>query len=336
MLGAESGPARGDRAVDPRHVGGHDVGVALDDDDPVPLGDRLLRQVEAVQQLALLVDRGLGRVEVLRRVLVVVQAPGPEAHGGPRDVADRPHEAPAEAVVDAARPLGGQPRGLDLLVRVAPRAQVPDQGVPAAGGVAHAEVGAHRLGEPAPGQELAALRGLGGGELGLVELLRDPVGVDEAPAPARLLGAHAGAPLLVVEGDPRLRGQRLDGLGEGQVVDLLDETDDVAALPAPEAVEHPHGGAHVEGGRPLVVEGAQALERADPGGLERDVVADDVLDPGSVAHCFDVVFAYEPGHGDDSTVRARRARAGPAGPPLTAGWRASRSGARATRRRTRR
>src|ERR671925_423461 len=42
--------------------------------------------------------------------------------------------------------------------------------------------------------------------------------------------------LLVPQGDPGLPGQPLDGLGEGQVLDLHDEGDGVAALLAAEAV----------------------------------------------------------------------------------------------------
>ncbi len=116
---------------------------------------------------------------------------------------------------------------------------------------------AHRLGEAALGEERAALMRLGGGELALVELFGDAVGVQEALALARLFGAHARPALLVVKGDPGLRRQHLDCLGEGQVVDLLHEGDDVAALTASEAVEHAQVGAHVEGGGAFVVEGPE-------------------------------------------------------------------------------
>src|SRR3546814_14018148 len=59
-----------------------------------------------------------------------------------------------------------------------------------------------------------------------------------------------------------LVGQALDGLGEGDAVDLHQEGQDVAALLAPEAVEVAARRGHVEGRRLLVVEGAQALHRA--------------------------------------------------------------------------
>ena len=58
-----------------RPGGGHDVGVALDDHRAVLPGDLALGQVDAVEQLALLVDRRLGRVEVLGLDRVVVEQP---------------------------------------------------------------------------------------------------------------------------------------------------------------------------------------------------------------------------------------------------------------------
>ena len=44
--------------------------------------------------------------------------------------------------------------------------------------------------------------------------------------------------------------------------------DDIPALPTAEAVPQAQLGADMEGGGALVVEGAQALEGTDPGGLE--------------------------------------------------------------------
>ena len=70
VLTAEGRAARGDRGLDAGEVAGHDVGVALDDDRAAGLGDLALGDVEAVEDLALLVDRGLGGVEVLGAVVV--------------------------------------------------------------------------------------------------------------------------------------------------------------------------------------------------------------------------------------------------------------------------
>ena len=74
VVAAERRAAGGDRGVDAGQVAGHHVGVALDDDRALLLGDLALGQVEAVEHLALLVDRRLGGVEVLRAVVVGVAA----------------------------------------------------------------------------------------------------------------------------------------------------------------------------------------------------------------------------------------------------------------------
>ena len=58
MLRPEGGATRGHGVRYPRDVRGHDVRVALDDDDLVLRRDRLLRQIQAVQELRLLIDRG--------------------------------------------------------------------------------------------------------------------------------------------------------------------------------------------------------------------------------------------------------------------------------------
>ena len=82
-----------------------------------------------------------------------------------------------------------------------------------------------------------------------------------------------------------------------QVVDLLHEGQDVAALAAAEAVPHAAARGDVEAGRPLVVERAQPLERPATGRLQGDVLADDLVDPGALAHEGDVLVADPAGHG---------------------------------------
>ena len=332
VLGSERRPTRGHGVRHARNVGRHDVGVPLDDHHPVVGGDRLLGQVEAVQELRLLVDGGLRGVEVLRGVLLrLVQPSRPEADGRARDVADRPHQAPAEAIVDAPGALRGQARDLDFLVREALGTQVAGQGIPGGRGVANPKVRAHRLAESPVREELASRVRLGAGQLSLIELLGHAVGVQQALALARLLGAHPRPALLVVEGDAGFGREHLHGLREGKVVDLLHEGNDVPALPAPEAVEHAQVGTHVEGGGPLVVEGAQALEGADSRGFERYVFADDLVDLERVTYRFNVVLANQTRHVLQSTEARNRARRNP-----KAGRRASRTSGRARTRLTRR
>ena len=127
--------------VDAGQVRGHHVGVALDDHGLLVLRDVLAREVDAVEHLALLVERRLRGVEVLRALVVVVELAGAEADDVAGGVADRPDQAAAEPVVDAALPAARDEAALDeLVVGEALAAQVGEQRVPALGGVADAEV----------------------------------------------------------------------------------------------------------------------------------------------------------------------------------------------------
>ena len=94
--------------------------------------------------------------------------------------------------------------------------------------------------EAALAQEVAPGAGLGPAGVEQqrgVELLGHPVRLDQPRALAERHAALAGAAaLLVVQLQAELGREALDGLGEGEVLDLLHERDDVAALAAAEAV----------------------------------------------------------------------------------------------------
>ncbi len=104
------------------------------------------------------------------------------------------------------------------------------------------------------------------------------------------LGGRAG----VADRVPDPVGQQLDGLDEAHVLDLLEEGVHVAAFAAAEAVEVAVVGPHVKRRRLLVVERAQALHRVGPGAPQLDVVADDVLDAGTIADGGDIAIG-DPG-----------------------------------------
>ena len=110
VIAAERRAARRDRGRDAGEMARHDVGVPLDDDDLVAAGDVALREVEPVEHLGLLVDRRLGGVEVLGAVVVLEEPARAEAQHLPRDIADGPHDAAAEAVVDAPLSLRDEAR----------------------------------------------------------------------------------------------------------------------------------------------------------------------------------------------------------------------------------
>ena len=154
VLVAEGGAAGGHGGADPGQVAGHHVGVALDDHGLRGAGDLAPGQVDAVEHLALLVDRRLGGVEVLRLDPVVVEDPArPEADGVAAGVADRPEQAAAEAVVRRAADRH-QPADDELLLAERLLAQVLEQRLALARGEADAELLGRGLVEAPLGEEL--------------------------------------------------------------------------------------------------------------------------------------------------------------------------------------
>ena len=316
----------------PRQVHGHHVGVALDDDHPLVALHVLLGQVDAVEHVRLLVERGLGGVQVLRALVLLEQPARAEPDRLAGHLADRPHEPSAEPVVDAALALADQPGRHQLRLGEPAPAQVPHERVPPLRREADPEVGCRGPVEPALRQERSPGCGFGRAELLAVELLGHLVRLDEPAALARLLARTRCAALLVPQLDADLAGQVLDRLGEPEPVDLLHEVDDVAALAATEAVVPAHLRADVEGGRALVVERAQALHRSHARGLQGDVLPDDLVDVGALADGLHVLpsdasrHAPSLGASTDMTRREPRDRRAAAGGP----------GGRASRRRRRR
>ena len=302
MIRAEGGAAGGHRGGHPGQMGGHDVRVSLDDDDTVIARDVALGQIQAVEHLALVVDRGLGGVEVLGDSGVLLrQASAAESDGGAGDIAYGPHETIAEAVVDprtAGAPLTAQARGDEFVLGEAPGAQHVGQAVPAGGGVADPEMSGLLRTEGAPAQESAPRLRRRSGQLLAEPHLSEAIGLQEALTRAGLDAAgDRAAALLVAQLNADPPRQVLHGLGEGQAIDLLDEGDDITALAAAEAVPQAQLGADVEGGGALIVKGAQSLQRAHSPALEGDVLADDVLDLRALAHRIDVLALDESRHG---------------------------------------
>ena len=129
---AERGAARRHRGRHPGQMHGHHVGVALDDDRLMALGDVPLGVVEAEQHRRLLVQHGLGGVDVLRFVLVVVEQPAcAEADDLAAGHPDRPQQPTVEAVHRAPTAFPGQPGRLEFLELKTLAQQVFCQRIPA-------------------------------------------------------------------------------------------------------------------------------------------------------------------------------------------------------------
>ncbi len=80
------------------------------------------------------------------------------------------------------------------------------------------------------------------------------------------------------------------------MVDLHDERDGVATLVTAEAVPQPHLGPDLERRGLLVVERAQALQRAGAGPAQGHVVADQLVQVDPFLDCGDVLVLDPPGH----------------------------------------
>ena len=117
------------------------IHIPLDDHHFLLLADGIRRAVDGVEQVALVEERGLRRIEVFR-LLIVAQRPPAEAHHFALPVADREDEPATEAVVRAvaALALREQADGERVLQIVAPPAQVARQRLPFVRRVAELEL----------------------------------------------------------------------------------------------------------------------------------------------------------------------------------------------------
>src|SRR5829696_10504240 len=107
MIITEGGAAGGNRRIDAGQVSRHHVGVALNHDRLALFADRGASEVQSIEHVRLLVEKGFRSVDVLRRHSVVLEQPAsPEAHHLPSRVADRPHRTALEEVPPR---LAGQP-----------------------------------------------------------------------------------------------------------------------------------------------------------------------------------------------------------------------------------
>ena len=181
MLG-ERRAHRGDDRLEPRLPQRDHVGVALDDDRPVLLRDRGPGEVEAVEDVALLEQLALGRVDVLAlERVVVVELAGLEPDHPAARVGEREHQPRREVVVAA---LVRQPGRTQLVGGEALLARLRGEALPRR--EAEPELLRDLLAEPAA-REVRA-HGLPVGPLPEVALEeRRP------PGRARRRGAHAGA-----------------------------------------------------------------------------------------------------------------------------------------------
>jgi hypothetical protein len=258
LVAGDRRPHHRHRLLDPGLMQGEDIGVPLDHDRAVGLGDRRFRLVDPIEQLALVEEVGLRRVHVLG-ALVVAHRPAAEAENAAAAVTDREHDASAETVVLAPVAVAlDEADAVQLLGAEAGLLAADEDLVPGAGRVADAEGAQSLLAEAALGQvparllrlrRLPEVAGVVGGDA-----------VQQLLEAAALLAAGLGPRVLLLarDLDPVAVGQELDRLGKPEPVLLFDELDHVAADPAAEAVVELFLGIDRERGGALVVERTEA------------------------------------------------------------------------------
>ena len=110
--------------------------------------------------------------------------------------------------------------------------------------------------------------------------------------------ASGSAPTAVLIGQlvPNPLGKTLYSLLKTQVIDLLQKAVSISALATPKAVIKPCLRANVKTRASLIMEGAEPLHRADPGGLEGHIITHDIGDVDALAYLIDVSALNQPRH----------------------------------------
>ena len=278
----ERGTACRDRLFDPTLQGAGHVEVAFHENHPTRSPDRVACPREAVEHASLVVDRALGRVEVLG--LGPVQAPGAERHDLPRLVQDRKNRPVAKAVIVAVAALAreDEARLLQRCRRVA-STESAEEVVPAVTGRAGSDALECLLPE-APAEEVLPGRCPRRRPQRSGEVLRRRL--HEAEHRLALLAVGAGLEASLGHGHPKASGERLQRLRKARALAQHQELEDVAPFAAAEAVEDRGLLPHVEGRGLLLVEGAQPFPRGAHL-LEHDVVGDHLHDVGRPPHLLD-------------------------------------------------
>ena len=296
VLGAERRAARRHRRIDAGQMHRHDIGVTFDDDDLTLLHDGRLRQVDAVQHLRLTVQLGVRRVDVLRGdLIVVIQLARAKAERAPGRITNRPCGAAGEIVVHAALPLPRKPGVKHLLLRKPLGRKIANQIVPPLRRVPAAETLAVRPAEIASAEQLARGQSLLAHDLRHEKTLSLLVGLDQ-PGPLRpgMLGAPTG--ILVMQLDMVFVGEKLHRLAEIDVLLMLNVAEHVAAETAAETMPHAQRRPHGETRRLLVMERAQADERAGAGRPQRHARGHDVVQVRGGAHLLHVFLQNHSSH----------------------------------------
>ncbi|CAM5434678.1 hypothetical protein RLIN73S_01362 [Rhodanobacter lindaniclasticus] len=298
--GGRAQRGHGDRQ--PGLVQGDHVHVALDHHDAGEVCVGLLHLPQREQLAALVEQRGLRRVQILRRLLRT-QDPSAKRDHPAAPIEDREHQSFAEAVIGVAALAGGDHAGLAQQLH-------PSRAV--AQRLDHAVVAGRRPAEAEARDGVGVQAALGAIRLRVRvarQLLLVPAGagVEQRVQVGLVLARRRLAAALTRHGEAHRLRQLLHRVGELQPVVVHQELDRAAVHAAAEAVEELLGRADVERGRALVVERAAGGPLA-PGLLQRHPPLDHVDDVDAGKQFIDEAVGDQATHKPPSLVACRRSR----------------------------
>jgi hypothetical protein len=250
---------RGDTMFQPGPRQRDDVQITLRHDQAanvlLGIGRRLARLGIAVEDRALVEDRRLRRVEIFRPRLFG-QRPSAKRHQPPARIMDGEHDAVAETVIGRAIVRLDQQAAFDEIAHRRPRRdQLVLQPGAAVRGKADAEALAVLAVETAAFQ-IAPRRFAPGAEQGALEMRLRGLHPFHQRLAVNLL--FCGLRVRLRQAQPRLPGQTLGRLHEGQALDLFQPGEDIAMLARGKAVVKSLVVIDEEGGRAFLLERGQA------------------------------------------------------------------------------
>ena len=307
LIYRQSRPARGDNVLDARLVQGHHIRVALNEQDPVFLGNRRFGQVHAEQHIALVVEDALGAVEVLGDLLLLAQRAAAKCDGSAREVPNGKHHPALEKVPELAVFILGQSQREEPFRCVSRFGRGPAHRIPAVWAIPDVK-SFERLGAEPPALEVAQADGLS--LLRIVQLLREPCLCPRIQSEqtfafgARLLLLERHLLLLNLDAIPF--GELLDGLRKAQLVQFHQKRHHAAALVTGKALENALFRQDVKGGCFLVGKRAQATQGATRL-FEFHIIPNDLLNDGGLQHLVDNVSGNHDNVGEEPNVRSTAA-----------------------------
>lgn len=289
-----------------RHAGlvqRDDVGVSLDHNRVTGPDDLRLGPMQAVEKARLVIQRPLGRVEILGSV--PLEQPRTKADGIATKIVDREHHSAPESIYEAAAPAARrQPGRHHDIVAHTLRAQSINEVVPAGGRVADLE-SVDDVGVVAAGPQVASRRS--GIPTGLQSVVVEGNGCFDSRSERLASFLPLGRIGIWLDIDAGTAGQKLDCFRKREALGVFEEAEDVTRVAAAEAVVQATSGIERHRGGLLVMERADRHHRT-PGLANLGDLGYKLEQIGGDANPLDVFSAV--GHYRECTARRVSLREG--------------------------